>query len=116
MDEITSLDLRRGGSGILDRVMKGESLSVTRHGRTIGVLVPVEVYDDLTGVTVKDLAHTLGVRVPVVISALNGLIARDGRDAVVLRDLGGPGASGVKLYAEAAAQIYEALKPKQEPQ
>jgi hypothetical protein len=50
------------------------------------------------------------VRVGVVLDALNALIAKDGRDAVVFRDLGGPGASGLKLYAGAGSQIFDSIK------
>jgi prevent-host-death family protein len=37
---VTLSELRRNASGILDRVEKGERISILRHGRLIANLVP----------------------------------------------------------------------------
>lgn len=41
MDEVTIRDLRNKGGDVLDRVMRGESLTVTRDGRPVAELRPL---------------------------------------------------------------------------
>lgn len=41
MDEVTIRDLRNEGGHVLDRVTRGESLTVTRDGRPIAELRPL---------------------------------------------------------------------------
>jgi prevent-host-death family protein len=81
MEEITSDQLRRLTSEVLDRSLKGEQLLVTRNRRPVGVLVPMEAYEDLIGVTVRDLTreiHTAitapGVTEAIVAGVIAGII------------------------------------------
>ena len=115
MEEITSIDLRRRGSEILDRVLKGERLFVTRNGRTVGALIPIDDYHQQNEVSVSELAHVLKIRPRVVLDAVYALIETEGREQVVFRDLGGPGATGLRLFASAGVKVYESLaQPGQE--
>ena len=41
MKEVSSSDLRNNGGEILDAVMRGEGMTVTRHGRAIAELRPL---------------------------------------------------------------------------
>lgn len=41
MDEITIRDLRNRGGDVVDRVLAGESLTITRSGRPVAELRPV---------------------------------------------------------------------------
>ncbi len=40
MDEIGTLEARNSLSALLDRVEKGEEITITRHGRPVARLVP----------------------------------------------------------------------------
>jgi prevent-host-death family protein len=42
MAEVTIRDLRNHGGDVIDRVVAGEELVVTRDGRPVAVLVPVQ--------------------------------------------------------------------------
>jgi prevent-host-death family protein len=41
MDEVTIRDLRNHGADVLDRVSRGEALTVTRDGRAVAELRPL---------------------------------------------------------------------------
>jgi prevent-host-death family protein len=41
MDEVTMRDLRNRGGDVLDRVVRGEALTVTRDGRPVAELRPL---------------------------------------------------------------------------
>lgn len=102
---------------VLDRVFKGETLIVTRNDQPVGVLVPLELFDRLTAVSVKELAAELHLRVADVMPALTELLKSRPREEVVLSGPAGFGrAGGILLYAEAAHEIHEVLKPAQESQ
>lgn len=85
MEEITSDQLRRTTSEVLDRALKGESLTVTRNARPVAVLVPAEQYETLCGITVKNLAALLDVTLLDVTAAIGRLTDTHGADAVLLR-------------------------------
>lgn len=115
MQEITSNDLRRKGSEILDQVLKGERLFVTRNGRTVGALIPIDDYYQLNEVSIAELAHVLKIRPKAVLDAVYALIETEGRDQVVYRDLGGSGATGLRLFGTAGVKVYDSLaQPGQE--
>lgn len=42
MAEVTIRDLRNHGGDVIDRVVAGEELIVTRDGRPVAVLIPVQ--------------------------------------------------------------------------
>ncbi|HEY6571314.1 MAG TPA: type II toxin-antitoxin system prevent-host-death family antitoxin [Candidatus Limnocylindrales bacterium] len=42
MAEVTIRDLRNHGGDVIDRVVAGEELVVTRDGRPVAVLIPVQ--------------------------------------------------------------------------
>ena len=43
MKTVTFTEFRKNASGVLDRVEKGESIRVLRHGRAIAKIVPAEL-------------------------------------------------------------------------
>lgn len=43
--EVSSIDLKKEMARTLDAAMRGEIVYVTRHGRRVAALVPVEVAD-----------------------------------------------------------------------
>lgn len=107
LPEVTADDFRRRGSSILDRVMLGETLAVTRNTKALGVIMPMAVFHQLTSVSIRDLARTLGVSVSDILPAMKALINEHGRESVVYQEATSPG--HVLLYARAATAIQDHL-------
>lgn len=47
--EVSSIDLKKEMAQTLDDVMRGETVYVTRHGRRVAALVPVEIAETAHG-------------------------------------------------------------------
>lgn len=75
MEEIGAFEAKTHLSRLLDRVAAGERLTITRRGRPVAMLVPVqdEAADDLTRVVEELRQLSKGVR-------LDGLDWREMRD------------------------------------
>ena len=108
MESITSNDLRRRGSEVLDRVLTGEGFYVTRNGRPAGVLLPVFRFEELTAVKVGTIAHTLKVSVPTVARLVHDMIeAKGGPAGIVLKTA--DTSKDVLLHVEAANRIVNQI-------
>ncbi len=83
MDEVSSDELRKQTSTVLDKVFRGESLTITRNRRPVGVLLPVESYMKIRGVTIRELADVLGLGVRPVATLVSQLCKSQGADQIV---------------------------------
>lgn len=83
MDEVSSDELRKQTSSVLDKVFKGESLVITRNRRPVGVLLPTESYMRIRGVTIRELADVLGVGVRPVATLVSQLCKSQGPEEIV---------------------------------
>jgi prevent-host-death family protein len=75
MDEITVRDLRNHGADVLDRVTRGEALTVTRDGRPVAELRPLSRKPLSAAVLLRHwqhLPHVDDVRLKADIDALIG--------------------------------------------
>jgi prevent-host-death family protein len=76
MNQVGSFDAKTHFSALLDRVERGETIEITRRGKTVALLVPA-------GPSAKDQVHRIAVTLAALRrgTRLDGLTIRELRDA-----------------------------------
>jgi prevent-host-death family protein len=121
MKSFTATALRDQTGALLDRVIAGETVQVTRHGRPIAYLVSASTYEalglDLSpdapdtqgAATVREIADATCTSVPVVSRAVTDLMADPqwSRERVIAAASDNFGAT--LIHKDAAAHIAQLL-------
>jgi prevent-host-death family protein len=107
---VTASHLRTNLSTCLDAAARGQIITITRNttDRPTAMLVPVDLWERLTTISVQELADGHGVDVDEVGALVRRLVADQGESSVVARRHTLPGPT--LLTSEAAASIAYALE------
>lgn len=104
MKHIKATDLRNHQTDIIQSVRDGESVTITRNGRPMAVIIPITEWEKMSTVSVQQLADLYQVDPETVIGLARSLPG----DKVVYRSHTLPGP--ILLYPAAATRVGEMLE------
>lgn len=110
MIKATSNELRRDTASLLDEVLSGETLEVSRNKRPVALVMSPETFAQANRLTVAELASMLGIPVAHVSEHVGRLVEKRGPGKVVAHPGRGVGSNGsAVLTAEAAVALAVGL-------